>query len=1478
KDTLEVQWGQPAHGSVSGNSSQLVYTPYPSYSGLDAFWVEAFDGYVQSRVMVQILVGKVNQAPEAKNRTIETLEDMLVEITLPAVDPDYDTLSYTIVQGPTHGTITGTPPSVIYQPDKNFHGQDTIEFMAHDGIYSSNIGQITLIIAPQNDTPVAIDTRLDTHEDTRVNGLLLASDVDQEPLTFQWIQNGQKGQAQLIDGTTGAFTYTPYSDVYGTDVLVFQAFDTMAQSNPGYVTLTIIPVNDAPIGFAANWETDEDIPLEATLTAQDPDSSALTFSIVDPPKIGSLLIVNSSAGFIRYTPFANAYGQDQFTYRVSDLEDTAAPVQVIIDVHSVNDPPTAQSFDIQFYEDTDYSGTLKGSDVDTAIVTYEIVTAPQKGEIEWTDAVNGQFVYKPVSNIFGTDLFTYQVSDGMETSEMASVSVWITPVNDVPVLVSKDIEINENQVGHATLMAQDADNDPLIFHLISLPENGTASIDGAGLTYTPNNRYIGVDTIQVQADDGFSQSKTASIQFWVGIHQADIIATEDEPIRFELPDGAVINDAPASGNIEKSGNDYIYTPHPNTFGDDSFSYTIDGTRMTRTIFIKPVNDSPVFNASTTLTIIEDQIGIMAANVSDPDTVPDQWVASVIDAPQHGSLKWDGQQIEYRPFSDYNGEDMFTIRISDGFENSFDTLSVQVTITPQNDAPRPNGQTVSLVEDTYINIHLTATDIEQDAITFSVSKLPSNGKLTGSGADLMYTPNPDYFGTDRFWFTANDMSSSSQAIPVTILVIGSYDAPRASDSILNVPDAEPVFGQLSAYDPDGDFLIYIIITQSSKGLVVITDASKGTYSFTPYPGASGEDFFTFKVNDTQQSSNLGFVSVNISSTQVDYHLLTLSLEGDYLQGDPYTYTLVNTTTGTVVKQDQSTDSEMSMQLPENTYAFYFSGKDYQPYAETFELTADMNAPVTIENTPGFFRMSIALQGDYVAGDDIIVNILDANTLNLLKRIESTNTPIGARLIAGVYAFTIQAVNYEPYSSSQVYLDKDRVINTPLIQKISGAGQLIVDLKGDYQEPDAYRYIVINAKTGNIVKDDQAQEQPLTIPLNAGNYRLMIIARNYDPLECHYMGQNIITLNPSVHIQAELTQSAFNPEPAIVHTSHMQTDDGLSIKFIPENFTEGLTVTLNEKTIVSNTSHTFTYNWKTAIPVVQPLENTPENGDRRYVLDFQFFDGSQLVGNYQTDVTEYASEASQAKDRPQDQQTFESRYGEAASIAQASGLFYPLIGTSLPVTIKNTDESIQTFQIDVPPLPLDYLFIDNSSSTTSGLLMYRSEIDTYQTNTASNAHPKPEDQLKIIVRHYRFDQNAGSGVSVSFQMVEGTYAGASVRYNPILNNQRFSDKNQEIPPAITVPLILNPLSPAYASLSNDLDHSSIANVRINERGDKTNGLRLASVPFTRVQNLVNFKMTHLTSIGFDTEKYVEPVQPQPESGDSGGGCFIGVILGW
>lgn len=1476
-DELQIQWDQPAHGSVTGNVSQIVYTPYPSYSGKDAFWMDAFDGYETTRLTIEVLVGKVNKAPVANDRDIEGLEDQPIEIMLQAMDPDYDPISYTITTHPKNGHLTGLPPSVIYHPNDNYNGSDSFQFTASDHLLTSNIAQIRVSILPQNDVPIAQHSLLDAVEDVPVGSTFLAYDIDQDALTFEIVQNGQMGMAILTNPSTGKFSYTPFANIFGVDIVTFQAMDALSQSNIGQVSITIAPVNDFPTAKPAQFETEEDISFDADLIAIDVDSDSFHFTIVEAPQLGNIAIEDS--GHFSYTPLNNVSGQDQFSFRV--LDDSGGQSEnawVKIDIHPVNDPPVAQSFSIQLDEDTSFSNALQGTDVDSTSLAYSLITLPQKGIVKLLDINTGEFVYIPHTNETGEDNFTYQVSDGTQRSETGIVSVVIKPVNDAPVLESQNVEIELNQLAYLTLMAEDADNDPLNYNIINVPVHGKASIVGAGLTYTPVNGFMGMELLNVNASDGKSNSKTATIQIWVGIHQVDLIGNEDESIRIDLPNNTIIVQSPKKGLIPLVDNYFIYIPYDNEYGYDSFYYKApsEPNSMSMTIFVRPVNDPPSIVSQDALSTAEDQRYHLQVDISDPETPSDQLIKSVSVAPEHGTIQWFDGFIEYQPFSNYNGTDSFTIRVTDGAENSYVSKTILVTITPINDVPNPAAQKLSMFEDQTLDITLTASDLENDSITFAVYQKTTNGVISGTPPHLLYAPFQDYSGKDYLLFTASDHEGTSQPQTITIDVLGTQDRPIAYDSTLEVPEnAIQVEGQLFASDPDeNDLLLYSIVTQPKKGTVSILNPTQGNIIYRPNPGESGEDLLTFHVSDNYEKSNLGLVTIQIAGSTLLYHHLDVTLEGDYLKGDIYNYSVVNLQNDVIVKQDQASTDKISLDLPENVYAFHFTGENYQSAMKTFDLMANMEIPISIQNNPDVFRLDIDLQGDYIPGENVTVRIMDANSNKILKTIQSNESRISSRWIAGIYKFTVIADNYDPYISSAIYLDQDLPIKASLIRQ--SATQLTINLTGAYQEGDLYEYKVINAETGLIVRQRQNDTQTLTILLNPGYYRILIIAENYTPLECQHNDQKLIHFINDMQIEASLNNAIFNPKTPFVGITHQRNDQGVQLQFNPEYFTSGMTVRMNNTTIASNMNQSLPFEWKLSNTSITPII---VNGDSHYPLYFEFFDGntSNFVSDYQLTYIDYGSESNESEDRPEDQKSLENEYGTAATAASAQKLFYPLIGTSLSIKIKNTSGIEQTLPVVIPPIPLEYLFIDNSTSDTQGLMMYKSSDDVYRIRSDSadkDLHPEPDQKIIITINHYCFTQNAGSGAMISFEMAEGKYAGASVRYNPVLINGRLSALRFEKPPQIKVPLVLNNNSSNYEALSNYFTGSDLKTFLLDERGDGIDGFNPTDFQFERDNDVVYLLMTHLTLIGFDIEKDTEPPEEEesPKSSDSGGGCFI------
>src|SRR5205814_1773079 len=162
-------------------------------------------------------------------------------------------------------------------------------------------------------------------------------------------------------GGAGGFTYTPDADFNGTDDFTYQVSDGHGGTSSATVSITVNPVNDAPVAHGGTLATDEDTPGNGTVTATDVDGDALTFGVVDGPAHGTLTSFNADTGAYTFQPAANYNGPASFTYSVTDGGDggagavTTGPVTVVVNVASVNDSPAGADNTVTTDEDTAYT-------------------------------------------------------------------------------------------------------------------------------------------------------------------------------------------------------------------------------------------------------------------------------------------------------------------------------------------------------------------------------------------------------------------------------------------------------------------------------------------------------------------------------------------------------------------------------------------------------------------------------------------------------------------------------------------------------------------------------------------------------------------------------------------------------------------------------------------------------------------------------------------------------------------------------------------------------------------------------------------------------------------------------------------------------------------------------------------------------------------------------------------------------------------
>jgi VCBS repeat-containing protein len=436
-------------------------------------------------------------------------------------DGDGDPFTALLVTGPEHGTLALNPDgSLTYTPAPDYNGPDSFTYRAADAQADSNVATVTIAVSPVTDAPVAANDGY-----TKAEGATLVvaapgvlgndADKDGNPLTAILVSGPAQGTLTL--SPDGGFTYTSNANYSGSDSFTYIASDGTLSSNVATVTFNITATNDPPVAGNDSYVTDEDVKLivgAPGLLANDTDVDSSTIRAVKAsnPSHGTV-VVNADGSFV-YTPAANYHGPDSFTYRAQDEVNSSNIATVTLMVNSVPDAPVANNQSKSLSEDGTRAITLTGSDGDGDALTFAIVAPPAHGALTGT-APN--VTYVPAANFNGAESFTFQVSDGAVNSNVATVSLTVTAVNDAPVAQAASYTTPRNTQLAGQLLASDVEHQPLTYTVTNQPNKGTVTVNPltGAFVYTPTSGKTGSDSFRFKANDGTANSNAARIDIQI---------------------------------------------------------------------------------------------------------------------------------------------------------------------------------------------------------------------------------------------------------------------------------------------------------------------------------------------------------------------------------------------------------------------------------------------------------------------------------------------------------------------------------------------------------------------------------------------------------------------------------------------------------------------------------------------------------------------------------------------------------------------------------------------------------------------------------------------------------------------------------------------------------------------------------------------------------------------------------------------------
>lgn len=505
---------------------------------------------------------------------------------------------------------------------------------------------------------------------------------------------------------------------------------------------------------------------------------------------------------------------------------------------------------------------------------FELVNAPEFGQLEVS---SGSIQYLSNPNYVGQDRFSYQIVENGRKSNIATVTIQVINVNDLPTVQNISITGEEDQSLTFDLLGQDVDFDALSFDALTQPKNGTVTILGDQATYQPTQNFSGTDNFTYIAMDQYGSSDAATVEISLSakndspIAQDFMVTTkEDQPVSFEPKISDVDGDTlsltivakPQFGELTISNNRLRYVPNSNAFGEDQFSYIVidslgeESARALVTIVVEPVNDKPVSQALN-YEVDEDSSLLITPQASDADndSLSYLWLAQ----PSQGQLTKTIDGWVYKPTANFNGSDQFYYHANDGQGFSARAL-VRITVNAVDDAPVANDRHYSLIEDVPTAVKLSATDVDRDQISYQVLSQPLHGKLTGTAPNLIYTPNSAYVGLDEFSYTAKANGTTSATAKVTIAVIERNDPPVISGQNLGTNEDEPLVISFTGSDPEGEPVSFEIVSRPRNGVLTGTGSQR---TYQPAADFFGTDSFTVKAYDGAVYSQPVTVSVTVA---------------------------------------------------------------------------------------------------------------------------------------------------------------------------------------------------------------------------------------------------------------------------------------------------------------------------------------------------------------------------------------------------------------------------------------------------------------------------------------------------------------------------------------------------------------------------------------------------------------------------------------
>ncbi|WP_229625572.1 tandem-95 repeat protein [Vibrio parahaemolyticus] len=877
--------------SVSGNSNVLVsiengiatISPTADWNGSETLTFTATDPSGESiSQRVDFTVAPVADIVADKATVVEDTSTVIKVLGNDTFEGDGKVVSLDTNNGPANGTVSVNPDgSVTYTPNDNYQGTDSFTYIVTSGGVSEST-TVSVDVTPVNDAPVAKDDIATTQEDTVVTIDVLPNDtdVDGDKLSIQSATVPEaQGKVEIVDGK---LVFTPAENFNGDAEITYTVTDGQL-TDEAKVTVTVNPVNDAPtIKVDAVESITEDAvstdTVVATLTVRDTDTpeDQLTVSLENNSN-GYFVLVGDEVKLTQAG--VDAVNNDELNLKdltisasVSDGVNPTANDSDSLIVNRVNDAPTIKVDAVE-------SITEDAVSTDTVVATLTVRdtdTPEDQLTVSLENNSNGYFVLvgdevkltqAGVDAVNNDELnlkdltISASVSDGVNPTANDSDSLIVNRVNDAPTIKVDAVEsITEDAVSTdtvvATLTVRDTDT-PEDQLTVSLENNSNGyfvlvgdevKLTQAGVDAVNNDELNLKDlTISASVSDGVNPIANDSDSLVVNRVNdaptvenaiADQVLSEDFDA-YTIDLNEVFKDSDSSLEFSVSGNNSIQisivngvatiTPTADWNGKETITFTAkdpSGESVNQTVdfTVAPVVDIEADSAD----VVEDTPTIINVLGNDTFESTDKLVSlDAENAPKNGTVivNNDGT-VTYTPDDNYVGKDTFTYVVTSGGVS--ESTTVEVNVTPVNDAPVAKDDIATTQEDTAVTIDVLPndTDVDGDTLSIQSASVPSDqGTVEIVDGKLVFTPAENFNGDAEITYTVTDGQLTDEA-KVTVTVNPVNDAPTIKvDAVESITEdgvnTDTVVATLTVRDTDTpEDQLTVSLENNSNGYFVL----------------------------------------------------------------------------------------------------------------------------------------------------------------------------------------------------------------------------------------------------------------------------------------------------------------------------------------------------------------------------------------------------------------------------------------------------------------------------------------------------------------------------------------------------------------------------------------------------------------------------------------------------------------------------------